>query len=125
MGDQPGAVSKKRGRKSNAERARLATEAAAAEAEAEAEAAAAAGAEVVDEGGADSKPFALDPALAGEDQSPATPGELPDEDLSVIQESGRPPRKRRRNPAEMEEARRLEAERRAAKAAARIAAHQR
>jgi hypothetical protein len=45
--------------------------------------------------------------------------------LSVIQESGRPPRKRRRNPAEMEEARRVEAERRAAKAAARIAAHQR
>jgi hypothetical protein len=127
MGDQPGAVPKKRGRKSNAERARLATEAAAteAEAEAEAEAAAVAGAEAVNEGGADSKPFALDPALAGEDRSSATPGELPDEDLSVIQESGRPPRKRRRNPAEMEEARRVEAERRAAKAAARIAAHQR
>ena len=125
MGDQPGAVPKKRGRKSNAERARLATEAAAAEAEAEAEAVAGAGAEVVNEGGADSKPFALDPALVGEGQSPATPGEVPNEELSLVQESGRPPRKRRRNPAQMEEARRLEAERKADKAAARIAAHRR
>jgi len=123
MGDQPAAVPKKRGRKSNAERARLAAEAEeAAAAEPEAEAAT----EVVVEeegGGADSKPFVLDPALAGDDQLPTGPGEVPDEDLSVIQESGWPPRKRRRNPAQMAEARRIEAERKAEKAAARIAAH--
>jgi hypothetical protein len=126
MGDQPSAVPKKRGRKSNADKARLAAEAAA-EAEVEAEAAAAAGGEVADGEAADAKPFVLDPSLAGDDQPPVTPGpgEVPDEELSLIQESGRPPRKRRRNPEEMAEARRLEAERKAQKTAQRIAARKR
>jgi hypothetical protein len=125
VGDQPSAVPKKRGRKSNVEKARLAAEAAA-EAEAEGEAEAAVG-EAADGAAADSKPFALDPSLTGGDQSPATPGpgEVPDEELSLIQESGRPPRKRRRNPEEMAEARRLEAERKAQKTAQRIAARKR
>jgi hypothetical protein len=131
VGDQTSAIPKKRGRKSNAERARLAEEATAAEAEDVAEAeAGGAGAEVAEAAAAaDSKPFVLDPSLAGDDQPPITPrgapGEEPDEELSLIQESGRPPRKKRRTPAQMAEARRLEAERKAQKTAQRIAARKR
>jgi len=110
-GDQPASAPRKRGRKSNVERARLAAEAAAAaEAEAKVEAEAAAGAEVADEA-ADSKPFALDPLLAGDDHQSQTPlAAASEEDLPFIQESERPLQTRRRGSAQMEEARRVEAD---------------
>jgi hypothetical protein len=131
MGDQPATVPKKRGRKSNAERARLAAEAAEAAGEAEVEVEVEAGAEAegagaeVADNAADAKPFALDPLLVGGEKSQTTtPGEAPDEELSLIKEGGHPPRKRRRNAAQMAEARRLDAERKAEKAAARKQRHQ-
>jgi len=106
---QPAVIPKKRGRKSNAEKARLAAEAAEAEARAVAE---------VADGVADAKPFALDPLLASNDHSQTTPAvaaeAAPEEEVeSITEESGRPPRKRRRNPAEMAEAQGVEADREA------------
>ena len=105
--NDPSQLKKKRGRPSNAERALRA----------EAEAAAA------------NQNFALDPLLAGPTQSgaddpTANPARSPSREPSAAASSvqgGDRPRKRRRNAAQMEEARRLDEERRAKLEAAKAA----